>query len=44
MLVRFLEQNEGLLSKRAREKEFSTLTDSEVEAIERNYEAIFNAK
>jgi hypothetical protein len=41
MLVRFLEQSSGKLSKRAREKEFSQLTDMEVEEIERNYELIF---
>lgn len=34
MLVRFLEQNGGTLSKRAREKEFSELKEDEVEKIE----------
>lgn len=37
ILVRFLEQNGGTLSKRAREKEFEKLTDKEVEAIEKVY-------
>ena len=42
LLVRFLEQNEGKLSKRAREKEFSSLTDAEVIEIEINFTSIFN--
>jgi len=37
LLVQFLEQNNGRLSKRAREKEFSKLSDNEIEDIERNY-------
>jgi hypothetical protein len=41
MLVRFLEQNSGTLSKRAREKEFSELKDDEVKKIERVYQEIF---
>ncbi|MCF8232151.1 MAG: Fic family protein [Bacteroidales bacterium] len=40
-LVRFLEQNEGKLSKRAREKEFAQLTVAEVEEIEDQYTRIF---
>ncbi len=42
MLVRFLEQNDGKLSKRAREKEFSALTDAEVEEIEKVYQEVFS--
>lgn len=42
MLIRFLEQNKGSLSKRAKEKEFSTLTDEEVKEIEDNYRVYFN--
>lgn len=38
LLIRFLEQNDGKLSKRAVEKEFSALTEEEVKEIERNYE------
>lgn len=38
LLIRFLEQNEGKLSKRAIEKEFFVLTEEEIKAIERNYE------
>lgn len=38
LLIRFLEQNEGKLSKRAIEKEFSILTEEEIKEIERNYE------
>ncbi len=41
MLVRFLEQNKGALSKRAKEKEFSLLTSDEVKKIEQEYAAIF---
>jgi hypothetical protein len=42
LLVRFLEQNKGLLSKRAREKEFERLTDQEVQILEEMYREIFN--
>jgi hypothetical protein len=38
LLIRFLEQNDGKLSKRAVEKEFSVLTEEEVKDIEDNYE------
>ena len=41
-LVRFLEQNQGVLSKRAREKEFARLTDTEVKNIESTYAALFD--
>lgn len=41
LLFRFLDQNNGRLSKRAREKEFATLTAEEVEAIEDLYAGIF---
>lgn len=41
LLVRFLEQNEGTLSKRAREKEFERLTNEEVQIIEQTYREIF---
>jgi Fic family protein len=44
LLVRFLEQNEGQLSQRAREKEFAALKNSEVQEIERNYKLIFSSK
>ena len=37
LLVRFLEQNNGKLSRRTREKEFAVLTDHEVQEIENNY-------
>lgn len=42
LLVRFLEQNDGKLSKRARSKEFEALTDNEVQEIEYNFEDIFS--
>ncbi len=42
LLVRFLEQNNGKLSKRVRENEFKALTDSEAEEIEKSYQEIFN--
>lgn len=38
LLIKFLEQNNGKLSKRAREKEFAALSDDEIKEIERNYE------
>lgn len=41
VLVRFLEQNRGILSKRAKEKEFSMLTEREVKRIEATYTEIF---
>ncbi|WP_158837544.1 Fic family protein [Polaribacter sp. L3A8] len=41
LLVRFLEQNEGILSKRALQKEFSALKATEIKAIELNYKQIF---
>ncbi len=41
LLLRFLEQNEGKLSKRAREKEFSMLNDDEIKQIEGIYSGIF---
>jgi len=44
LLVRFLDQNEGKLSKRAREKEFASLNDSEVIEIESSYKSIFSPK
>lgn len=41
MLVRFLEQNNGELSKRAREKEFVMLTAEEIKDIEKQYNNLF---
>jgi hypothetical protein len=41
MLVRFLLQNKGELSKRRREKEFEGLTEAEVKEIEREFSSIF---
>lgn len=43
MIIRFLEQNNGKLSKRAKMKEFSVLTDLEVLEIENRYEEIMLA-
>lgn len=42
LLIRFLDQNNGRLSKRARDREFSRLTEAEVQTIERKYADIFN--
>ena len=42
ILVRFLEQNGGVLSKRAKENEFSELTEKEVKHIEEEYKSIFS--
>jgi len=41
LLFRFLHQNNGKLSKRAREREFAKLTDKEVRALEGAYTEIF---
>ena len=41
MLVLFLQQNKGVLSKRAKEKEFSALNEEEVIHIEKMYQTIF---
>jgi Fic family protein len=41
-LVRFLEQNNGVLSKRAKEKEFTMLTEEEGNKIEVVFKEIFN--
>lgn len=40
-LVRFLEQNNGVLSKRALQKEFSGLNEDEVTSIQDMYQSIF---
>jgi hypothetical protein len=42
LLIRFLEQNDGSLSKRAKEKEFASLTNQEVKEIEENYQVYFS--
>jgi Fic family protein len=41
LLIRFIEQNNGQLSKRARAKEFDALTEEEVRDIEKRYQGIF---
>lgn len=41
LLIRFLEQNNGSLSKRAREQEFDELTDEEIQQIEKQYKSYF---
>ncbi|UGS24161.1 Fic family protein [Flavobacterium channae] len=41
LLIRFLEQNQGRLSKRAREKEFIALNHEEVKKIEKKFNTIF---
>ena len=41
LLIRFLAQNNGKLSKRAREREFAKLTDIEIQTIEQKYAEIF---
>ncbi len=41
LLLHFLRQNEGLLSKRARKKEFMALTEAEIVEIEENYRLVF---
>ena len=44
LLFRFLHQNSGRLSGRAREKEFRELTDQESERVERVYQENFMVK
>lgn len=41
LMIRFLEQNNGSLSQRAKEKEFAVLTEKEVKEIEENYQVYF---
>ena len=41
MLIRFLEQNNGTLSKRAIEKEFNSLTPKEIHEIEKQFKFYF---
>ncbi|MBC6490397.1 Fic family protein [Flavihumibacter stibioxidans] len=41
LLVRFLEQGKGMLSNRAKAREFKELTEEEVAAIENKYQEIF---
>lgn len=42
LLIRFLSKNNGQLSKRAREREFGKLTNTEIHAIEQKYSEIFD--
>jgi Fic/DOC family len=44
LLFRFLRQNQGVLSKRGREREFAKLTDDEVAKIEVSYAGAFAAR
>ena len=41
LFIRFLSQNDGKLSKRARGKEFQKLTESEIRVIETKYAEVF---
>jgi len=41
LLIRFLHQNEGKLSNRVKEKEFSVLTEDEIKVFEHKFEEIF---
>ena len=41
LLIHFLEQNNGKLSKRAKKKEFSKLTEQEIEDVQSKYNVIF---
>lgn len=43
LLIRFLNQENGKFSKRARQKEFVSLTDEEVKTLEEKYAEIFRA-
>ena len=42
LLFRFLHQNGGRLSNRAREREFAALTDEEVQRIEQTFQEAFD--
>ena len=42
LLIKFLSQNNGKLSKKKRQKEFDELTDKEISSIEENYQIIFS--
>ena len=44
LLVNFLEQNNGLLSNRAKEKEFQALTEKEISQIEKIFNRVFRKK
>ncbi len=44
LLIRFFNQNDGKLSKRARDKEFRQLTEPEVQDIEKKYDEIFRGE
>ena len=41
LLIRFLEQNNNKISTMARNKEFSALSDKEIEDIENNFKLYF---
>lgn len=43
LLIRFLDQNNGVLSNRARTREFSALNNDEIQLIESRYKNIFNS-
>ncbi len=43
LLFRFLHQNDGRLSKRARTQKFTALTDAEADALERAYSDLFQS-
>jgi hypothetical protein len=42
LLIRFLQQNNGKLSKRKQSKEFSTLTVEEALSLERLYQEVWD--
>lgn len=41
LLIRFLSQNNGVLSHRAKAKEFKALTEDEIETFENKYAEVF---
>jgi len=43
LLVQFLDQNNGILSKRSWEKEFTALTETENNQIEKKFKEIFKS-
>jgi hypothetical protein len=44
LLFRFLHQNQGVLSKRARDGEFANLTPDEIARVEASYREIFRPR
>ena len=44
LLFRFLQQNDGTMSKRGRQEEFAQMTDAEVASTEEAYRSLFKGE